>query len=188
MSVGVVLYWVGWEMDFPIVDPVACYRFLVTILHPDGFRWPRCRRDNRMHVHAKHRAPVLDYRCAHCKRVFNAFTNTPLAGTRRPPHQLVLIRRGIAQGTPTAQLARELGCDRMHRLGLRHRLQELAAEAAAGLGAVAGANAEADEMFQNAGGKKGFATRPPTTPRVVGPTSSGGTAPSPTTARRWSGW
>ena len=33
-------------MDFPIVDlldPAACYRFLVELLHPDGLRCPQLR-------------------------------------------------------------------------------------------------------------------------------------------------
>jgi ISXO2 transposase-like protein len=66
---------------------------------------------------------LLDYQCGHCGRVFNAFTESPLQGIRRPPAQLLLILRGVAQATPTAQLARELGCDRKHLLQLRHRLQ-----------------------------------------------------------------
>jgi transposase-like protein len=150
-------------MDFPIVDlldPGACYQFLVALLHPEGLRCPRCARDDRMGVQARHREPVRDYRCAHCGRVFNAYTGTPLQGTRRPPGQWVLILRGIAQGTPTAQLARELGCDRMHLLEIRHRLQELAAQAAGRCGAVAGSATEADEMFQNAGEKRGSAPQP----------------------------
>jgi hypothetical protein len=36
----------------------------------------------------------------------------------------MLILHGIATGQPTAQMARELGCDRKHLLELRHRLQE----------------------------------------------------------------
>ena len=39
----------------------------------------------------------------------------------------MLILRGFAQGVPTAQLARELGCDRKHLLELRRRLQDNAA-------------------------------------------------------------
>jgi transposase-like protein len=147
-------------MDFPIVDlmdPAACYQFLVDLLHPDGLQCPRCQRSDGMGVQARHRVPVLDYRCSHCRRVFNAYTGTPLQGTRRPPTQWVLILRGIAQGTPTTRLARELGCDRMHLLNVRHRLQELAAEAAAQVGAVAGPETEADEMFQNAGEKRATA-------------------------------
>ena len=61
-----------------------------------------------MAVHRRRRAPVLDYRCGHCRRVFNAFTGTALHGVKRRPGELVLIVRGFAQGVPTAQLAREL--------------------------------------------------------------------------------
>src|SRR5262245_37034259 len=102
-------------MDFPITDLLdedACYAQLVRWLHPDGLACPRCRRADRMRVHRSHRAPVRDYRCGHCRRVFNAFTGTSLHGTRRRPGELALIVRGFAQGVPTAQLARELECDR----------------------------------------------------------------------------
>jgi hypothetical protein len=58
--------------------------------------------------------------------VFNAFTGTALRGTKRRPAELMLILRGFAQGVPTAQLARELGCDRKELLTLRHRPQHVA--------------------------------------------------------------
>jgi transposase-like protein len=144
-------------MDFPILelmDNDACYQFLVDTLHPDGLHCPGCRRDDALSVHDRHRPPVLDYRCRHCGAVFNAYTGTPLQKTHRSPVQLVLILRGICQGTPTAQLARELGCDRKHLLTLRHRLQALALNAAQQTGPVAGSTTEADEMFQNAGEKR----------------------------------
>src|SRR3954471_7605284 len=116
-------------MDFPITDLMdedACYAKLVAWLHPDGPACPRCHRADRTRVHRCHRAPVRGYRCGHCRRVFNAFTGTALRGTRRRPSELVLIVRGIAQGVPTAQLARELDCDRSELLAMRHRLQDLA--------------------------------------------------------------
>ena len=144
-------------MDFPIVDLMdadACYQFLVSTLHPGGLRCPTCRRDDALSVHDRHRPPVLDYRCRHCHAVFNAYTGTPLQKTHRTPAQLVLILRGIWQGTPTARLARELNCDRKHLLELRHKLQGLAESAAAQVGPVAGRETEADEMFQNAGEKR----------------------------------
>lgn len=150
-------------MDFPIIDlldPDACYRFLLDLLHPDGLVCPRCGRADGMGVQARHREPVLDYRCRHCGRVFNAYTGTPLERTRRSPTQWVLILRGIVQGTPTARLAREIGCDRMHLLELRHHLQGLAAQAAARAGPVPGREVEADEMFQNAGEKRHPASGP----------------------------
>jgi transposase-like protein len=156
-------------MDFPILDlmdPAACYQFLVELLHPDGLRCPTCRRDDTLAIHDRHRPPVFDYRCRHCGSVFNAYTGTPLQKTHRSPAQLVLVLRGIWQGTPTARLARELNCDRKHLLALRHKLQGLAEAAAAGTGRVAGVQTEADEMYQNAGEKRGSAPRPggPATP------------------------
>ena len=112
-------------MDFPIDDLMdldACYRFLPAVSHPGGLACPKCGRGNALRMHARHRAPVLDYRCGRCGRVFNAYTGTELQQTHRTPVQWVLILRGVAQSTPTAELARELGCDRKHLLELRHRL------------------------------------------------------------------
>lgn len=148
-------------MDFPILDLLdeqACYDFLVDALHPDGLRCPGCR-GPRFAVHRSHRDPVLDYRCADCGRVFNAWTGTLLQGTQRTPAKVVLIVRGIAQGTPTARLARELGCSRRHLLDLRHRLQHRA-WARLPRGPLPDSEAEADEMFQNAGEKRPPARRP----------------------------
>ena len=149
-------------MDFPIIDLMdedACYAKLVAWLHPDGLACPRCGAHDRLHVHRRHRAPVLDYRCGHCHRVFNALTGTALHGTRRRPAELVLIVRGIAQGVPTAQLARELDRDRSQLLDLRHRLQE-SAYAGRPRMPLDDTVLEADEMYQNAGAKRRAAPRP----------------------------
>src|SRR5262245_44320925 len=112
-------------MDFPLrdlMDESACHDFLVELLHPQGFACPGCGRTRGQAVHRCHREPVLDFRCTCCGRVYTAWTGTALQGTQKTPGQLVLLLRGIAQGVPTAQLARELGCDRKHLLELRHRL------------------------------------------------------------------
>lgn len=149
-------------MDFPLnhlMDEDACYAWLVDLLHPGGLACPRCGQPDRLCVHRRHRAPVLDYQCGDCRRVFNAWTGTVLQGMRRTPSQVVLILRGIAQGVPTAQLARELGCDRMHLLGLRHRLQDQARRWA-DRNPLGDARVEADEMYQNAGEKRDPAPRP----------------------------
>ena len=148
-------------MDFPIgdlMDETACYDFLVELLHPGGLACPRCGGRDRLNVHRRDRAPILVYRCGGCRRVFNAFTGTSLQGTKRRPVELVLILRGVAQGVSTARLARELGCSRPELLGFRHRLQE---SAFAGLdrSPLADAAVEADEMYQNAGEKRGAAPR-----------------------------
>jgi transposase-like protein len=149
-------------MDFPITDLMdedACYAKLVAWLHPEGLACPRCRRADRMRAHRRHRAPVIDYRCGHCGRVFNAFTGTALHGVKRGPVELVLIVRGIAQGVPTAQLARELECDRSELLNLRHRLQDLAFRNRDRMPLDDGV-LEADEAYQNAGEKRRPAHRP----------------------------
>ena len=149
-------------MDFPISDLMdvdACYAKLVGWIHPDGLACPRCGARDGLGVHRRHRAPVLDFRGTGCGRVFNAFTGTALQGTKRRPVELVLILRGFAQGVPTAQLARELGCDRKELLDLRHRLQH-AAWRCRGQRRLDDPVVEADEMSQNAGEKRRAAHRP----------------------------
>src|SRR4051794_8236432 len=142
-------------MDFSLIDYMdedACYPKLVELLHPDWMPFPACGQGQHLGVHHRHREPVLDYQCGDCGRVFNAWTGTDLQGTHRRPSQLLLILHGVATGQPTAQMARELGCDRKHLLDLRHRLQE---HARLGLdrNPLGDAVVEADEMYQNAGEK-----------------------------------
>src|SRR5262249_42860785 len=98
-------------------------------------------------------------RCGHCHRVFNAFTGTALHGVKRRPRELVLIVRGFAQDVPTAQLARELSCDRSELLNLRHRLQDLAFRNR-DIMPRDGEVLEADETDPNAGEKRRAAPRP----------------------------
>lgn len=148
-------------MDFPLIDLMdeqACYDRLVDLLHPGGLACPRCHAGDRLGIHRRHRDPVIDYQCGHCGRVFNAFTDTPLRGIRRPPTQLLLILRGIAQAAPTAQMARELGCDRKHLLELRHRLQDNALMRL-DRNPLGDPVVEADEAYVNAGEKRGPAHR-----------------------------
>ena len=149
-------------MDFPItelMDEEACYQKLLNWLHPDGLVCPRCGARDGLGVHRRHRAPILDYRCQTCRRVFNAFTGTALQGSRRSVVELMLILRGVAQGVPTAQLARELECDRKELLTLRHRLQH-AAWRCRDQSRLDDPVVEADEMYQNAGEKRRAPHRP----------------------------
>lgn len=148
-------------MDFPIADLMdedACYAKLLQALHPDGLTCPRCHRADRIAIHRSHRAPVLDYRCKSCRRVFNAFTGSALQGSHRRPSQLILILRGIAQGVPTAQLARELDCDRSELHVFRHRIQDLAHRNRDRM-PLEDQTLEADEAYQNAGEKRRGAPR-----------------------------
>lgn len=149
-------------MDFPIgelMDESACYAKLLALLHPDGLRCPPCGASERIGVHRyRRREAVPDHRCDGCGRVFNVFTATKLHGTRRQPSAVLLLLRGIVQGTPTAQLARELKCSRTSLLPLRHRIQNWA-EQALPKDVLVDPVTEADEMFQNAGEKRPKASR-----------------------------
>ena len=147
--------------DFPITDrrdEDACYAKPVPWLHPGGRAWPRRHRADRMRVRRSHRAPVRDYRCGPCRRVFNAFTGTALHGTKRRPGELARIVRGFAQGVPTAN-GRELACDRSEWLELRHRLRD-AADRNRDRRPLDDEVLEAAEADQDAGEKRGAARRP----------------------------
>ena len=160
-------------MDFPILDLMdqqSCCEKLLDLLHREGLRCPRCAcgRD-RYNVHRLREAsPVVDYRCKGCRRVFNLFTGTPWQGTHRTPAEILLILRGFAQGASTARLARELGVSRGHLLDLRHNVQARVAEAADAGGRLPDSHVEADEVYQNAGEKRGPPSRP------EGPTAAAG--------------
>jgi hypothetical protein len=91
-------------MQFPLdtlLDEQACYDFLLRVLHPNGLACPR---DHQLPPHQaphdRHRVPIMDERCRTCGAVFNLFTNTLFAKTRYRCSTIVLILRGIAQGTP----------------------------------------------------------------------------------------
>jgi hypothetical protein len=108
------------------MDQYTYYDQLVGWLHLDGMTYRRCHEHGRMVVHRRGRDPVLDLLCGDCHRVFNAFPDAALHCIKRRPEELVLIAHGFAQGVSTAQLARELDCDRTELLNLWHRLQDLA--------------------------------------------------------------
>ena len=75
-------------MDFSLIDSMdeeACYCRLLELLHPDGLTCPQCGERQRLGIDRRHRAPILDYQCGGCGRVFNAFTATFLQGTHRRP-------------------------------------------------------------------------------------------------------
>jgi transposase-like protein len=150
-------------MDFPIIDLMdqeGCRRKLFDLLQPAGFACPGCGARDGLNIHRRRPdTPVVDYRCKGCRRVFNMFTNTPWQGTHLSPAQILLILRGIAQGATTAKLAREVGISRQHLLRLRHAIQARAL-AAADRKPLPDDQAEADEMYQNAGEKRHSPHRP----------------------------
>ena len=96
-------------MDFSLIDYLdedACYTELVELLHPHGLACSRCGERERLGTHRCRRAPLVDFQCGTCGRVFNAFTGTSLRGSHDRPAQLLMILRGVAQDTPTPRLER----------------------------------------------------------------------------------
>ena len=82
---------------------------MVEILHPKGLCCPACETPvEHAKVHRRDRAPVLYFRCAR-GRIDNAFAGTSWQGTHHRRRVIVRILQGVAQGTPTLRLARELG-------------------------------------------------------------------------------
>lgn len=143
-------------MRFPITDLLdeqECYDFLLRTLHPDGLKCPEGHQlPPDQAPHDVNRAPVVDYRCRVCGRVYNLFTGTVWSGTQYDCPTVVLVMRGIAQGVPTKQLADELGRDYGTLLERRHRIQRLAFQNRP-TQPLPDKHTEADEMFQNAGEK-----------------------------------
>jgi transposase-like protein len=114
---------------FPIdelMDEQACYAFLLKVLHPKGLQCPkRHALPKDQAPHDRHRAPIFDYRCRRCGAIYNLFTHTLWSRSRYSCKTIVLIMRGIAQGTPTLHLAKELRLDRSHLQKRRHAIQQL---------------------------------------------------------------
>lgn len=119
-------------MLFPIddlLDDAACYRLLLSVLHPDGLHCPKGHPlEEGQAPHDRHRELVVDYRCRTCGKVFNLYSGTPLHAVRFSPVRLVMILRGFCQGVTTLHLSQELGVGRRNLLKLRRRVQGMALE------------------------------------------------------------
>ena len=122
------------------------------------------------------------YRCLVCDGVYNLYSSTVFQQKQFTPAQVVLLLRGVyQQGTPTAQLAREIGLSYPTVLSIRHALQSNV-QAMQPDSPLADAQTETDEMFQNAG-EKVTNPNPSDHPDAV-PTSARDGAPMPMTDRR----
>lgn len=144
-------------MQFPLdilLDEQACYDFLLQVLHPNGVACPHGHPlPLDQAPHDRHRAPRVEYRCRSSGAVFNLFTNTLFSKTRYRCSTIVLILRGIAQGSPTQHLAAELASDRGQLLSRRHAIQAVVARRLSPLGRLPDDLTEADQLYQNAGEK-----------------------------------
>ncbi len=109
-----------------LMEEQACYDSLLSVLHPQGLHCPQGHPlPADQGAQDRQRAPIVDYRCQLCGAVFNLVTNTLWSKTHYSCAPIGLILRGVAQGLPPAQLARELGIDRAQLLEHRPQMQQL---------------------------------------------------------------
>ena len=157
-------------MDFPIIDLLdhdQCIAWLEQHFHPTGLRCPHCgarpSAARLFRVNAGSGLPV--YRCRQCQGIYTLYSGTVFAGSQLAPEHVVLLVRGVLQGQPSAQLAREIGLTEKTVLKWRQRLQARAQHLQPETPLPDQAT-ESDEMFQNAGEKRRRALRPggPTAP------------------------
>ena len=145
-------------MDFPIlnlIDNDVATDWLVKHFHPDGLKCPHCGAnvDQARHFRQTTASYLTVYRCLSCDGVYNLYSSTVFQQKQFTPAQVVLLLRGVYQGTSTAQLAREIGLSYPTVLSIRHALQANA-QAMQPDSPLADEQTETDEMFQNAGEKK----------------------------------
>jgi transposase-like protein len=147
-------------INFPIgelLDDSICLIWLERHLHADGLKCPRCGRTERRLFRKQGHFPA--YRCRACDAYYTLLTGTVFEKTRQRPATLVLLLRGIAKGEPTARLARELEVSRKQLHTLRQRIQANLYDTVP-TDVMTGTAFEADELYQNAGGKKPAPSRP----------------------------
>lgn len=145
-------------MDFPIADLLDDDRsraWLLRHFHPDGLHCPRCSaaQSEAYRFRETGRSRLQVWRCKRCAQTYTLYCGSVFAGRHLPPSKVVLLLRGVVQGTSSAQLARELELSRTTVHEIRHELQENA-QALQPETPLPDERTETDEMFQNAGEKR----------------------------------
>lgn len=145
-------------MDFPITDLMsdkASTDWIMTHFHPDGLRCPHCDAAwaEASEFRTTRKSELIVYRCRRCRGIYNLYSGTIFAARQLRPAQVVLLVRGVLKGESAATLARELGMSRTTITELRQLIQANAVHIQPEQ-ALPDYVVEADELFQNAGGKR----------------------------------
>jgi len=121
-------------------------------------RCPGCQAgvDEAHPFRATRESQLQTYRCNHCGSVYNLYTGTVFQQRHLTPQQVVLLLCGVLKGEPSKPLAAELGLDYKTVLELRRELQDNAQILQPDT-PLPDERTETDEMFQNAGEKRGGA-------------------------------
>ena len=145
-------------MIFPITELLDEQESLVWVekhFHPQGLQCPGCGASKQeAREFRRHKRGFVDYRCHHCQRTYNLYTGTLFAGSNLAPRRVVLLVRGICKGEPATVLAEELALARQCVPRWRKRLQANGYRMLSQK-ALPDRETETEEMFQNAGEKRG---------------------------------
>ena len=148
-------------MEFPITEllnPIDCERWINEHFHPTGLKCPRCKTsvaDSHVFRHTK-KSQLTVYRCNECGKTYNLYSGTVFQQRHLTPQQVVLLVRGVLKGEPSTVLAAELGLNYITVLELRRDLHDNALQMQPDT-PLDDEQTETDEMFQNAGEKRGRA-------------------------------
>jgi hypothetical protein len=151
-------------MKFPIqelLDYESSVAWILSHFHPQGLRCPDCHQpvDQAREFRQTKRSELVVYRCRGCESIYNLYTGTVFQGRHLPPPKVVLFMRGVCKGEATTVLSSELEIDYKMALQLRHEIQDKAKKAQPET-PLADQQTETDEMFQNAGEKRGASSGP----------------------------
>jgi len=145
-------------MIFPItelLDDQQNLEWVEKYFHPKGLRCPGCGATTQQAREFRtHKSGIVDYRCQKCQSTYNLYTETIFAGSNLEPRRVVLLLRGVCKGEPATVLAEELSLSRQCVHRWRKRIQANA-YALLSQKALPDEETETDEMFQNAGEKRG---------------------------------
>jgi len=146
-------------MKFPIQDILSseeCREWIRAHFHPDGFGCPACDEPlaNAHEFRETKESELTVYRCNACGQAYNLYTGTIFQQRHLTPQQVVLLIRGVLKGEPSTVLSDELEINYRTVLDLRRDIQENARDLRPET-ALDDEQTESDEMFQNAGEKRG---------------------------------
>jgi len=146
-------------MEFPITELLDYERsiaWLKEYFHENAFKCPACGTavEHAREFRQTTSSQLTVYRCRVCDTAYNLYTGTVFQQCHLTPMQVVLLMRGICKGESSKMLAAELDLDYKTVLALRHEIQANA-EAEQPADPLPDERSETDEMFQNAGEKRG---------------------------------
>ncbi len=143
-----------WEREFPItelLDEELSMQWLLKQFHLDGLKCPRCgsREEEARTFRRTRRSGLMVSRCRQCDQTYSLSSGTVFEHRQLTPMQVVLLKRGVCKGEPTATLARELDLTRGTVHNIRKALQA-SAQALQPATPLLDQETEIGELFQNA--------------------------------------